>query len=154
VISAGLTSGTYQISSSSNPFAITFSNLPLKLVNQGKANELYTFQFQAQKEVLPSGAITSDGTTTKCFYTDTTFTGYLYTKQAKDYPTASSGNGDPAFQPWPYSVRAEQVAGSGADSPTCYTFTNGNLGARVQGNLTVSDPQMLCDCIYRNYSPT
>lgn len=154
VISAGSTSGTYQISSSSNPFAITFSNRPLKLMNQGKADELYTFQFQTQKEVLPSGSITDDGTTAKCVYSDTTFTGYLYTKQAKDYPTAATGNGNPAFQPWPFAIRAEQIAGAGDDSPTCYRYQNGNQGARIQGNFTVSDTQMLCDCIYRNWSPT
>ncbi|KAE9978922.1 hypothetical protein BLS_000197 [Venturia inaequalis] len=153
VISAGSTPGTYQISSSSNPFAITFSNRPLKLMNQGKADELYTFQFQTQKEVIPSGSITDDGTTAKCVYYDTTFTGYLYTKQAKEYPTTATGDGSPAFQPWPFAIRAEQIAGAGDDSPTCYSYKNGIQGDKIQGNFTVSDTQMLCDCIYRNWSP-
>ncbi|TLD38460.1 hypothetical protein E2P81_ATG01003 [Venturia nashicola] len=152
-ISAGSTSGAYQISSSSNPFAITFSNRPLKLMNKGKSDELYTFQFQTQKEVIPSGSITDDGTTANCVYSDTTFTGYLYTKQAKEYPTAVTGDGNPAFQPWPFAIRVEQIAGAGDDSPTCYTYKNGNQGARIQGNFTISDTQMLCDCIYRNWSP-
>ncbi|QDS71177.1 hypothetical protein FKW77_010144 [Venturia effusa] len=154
IISAGSSSGTYQISSSNNPFAITFSNRPLKLMNQGKSDEYYTFQFQTQKEVIPSGAITDDGSTAKCVYSDTTFTGYLYTKRAKEYPTAASGDGNPAFQPWPFAIRAEQIAGAGDDSPTCYTYKNGEQGARIEGRFTISDTQMLCDCIYRNWSPT
>lgn len=106
------------------------------------------------KEVIPTGVITNDGSTAKCFYNDTTFTGYLYTKMAKEYPTSTESNGNPAYQPWPFAARAEQVAASGPDAPNCYVYTNGNLGARVTGNLTVADPQMLCDCNYRNYQPS
>jgi hypothetical protein len=105
------------------------------------------------KEVIPTGVITNDGSTAKCFYNDTTFSGYLYTKMAKDYPASVQDAGNPAYQAWPFAVRAEEDAASGADAPTCYQYTNGNLGARVTGNLTVSDPQMLCNCLYRNYQP-
>jgi len=128
----------------------------MTLVSKGNPDERYTFQLEMDKEVLPSTAITSDGSTAKCFYNDTTFTGYIYTKMAKDYPVANgtaAEEGDPAYQLWPFAVRAEQVAASGVDAPNCYEFTNGNLGARISGNFSVTDPQMLCNCLYRNYQP-
>jgi hypothetical protein len=146
--------GSYSISSIENPFAINFQNVAMKIVDKGGDNERYQFQLQMEKNVVPSSPITSDGSASTCYYNSTTMTGYLYTKRAKDYPSADETSGNATYQSWPYAVRVEQTAAGGEDAPNCYQTTNGILGARV-GNFTAEDATTLCSCLYRNFlTPT
>jgi hypothetical protein len=151
IISAGSKSGTYQISSTNNPFAINFRNSPLTIVDQGQDSERYHFQITMDKVVIPTAALTSDNSASTCFFNSTTFTGYLYTKMAKDYPTSIQTGIDAAYQPWPFAARAEQTAAGGANVPNCYKTNNGNLGDRITQNITSGDPTTLCSCLYKNW---
>ncbi|KAF2839295.1 hypothetical protein M501DRAFT_918928, partial [Patellaria atrata CBS 101060] len=140
---------SYEISSSQNPFSITFNKTPLKLLDQGRDSERYRFQVTMDKVVVPRTAITGDGASTKCFFNGTTFQGYLYTKMAKDYPTSSMFDDDDAYPAWPFAVRAEQVIANGADVPNCYKVENGELGDFVEINGT--ETTGLCSCLYKNW---
>lgn len=141
---------TYSISSEPNPFAIEFANAPMKIVDKGGVNERYHFQVTLDKTVVPSAAISDDGAAATCIYNSTTFTGYMYTKRAKNYPNADTTAANMTYTPWPFAVRAEQTIAGGEDIPNCYRTTDGQLGDQF-GNTTAMDPTTLCSCLYRNY---
>jgi hypothetical protein len=151
IISGGAKSGTYQISSTNNPFAIDFQNSPLTMMDKGLDTERYHFQITMDKEVIPTVALTDDNAASKCFFNSTTFTGYLYTKRAKDYPTAAQTGVNAAYPLWPFAVRAEQTVAGGANVPNCYKTVNGNIGDRITKNVTTGDPTTLCSCLYKNW---
>jgi hypothetical protein len=153
-ITAGSKKDTYQISSTDDPFAIAFEDTPLTLTDKGLSSERYLFQITMDKEVIPTVALTNDNSASACFFNHTTFTGYLYTKLAKDYPTANEqASAKNAYPLWPFAVRAEQTIGGGKDVPNCYKTSNGNIGARITQNITAADPSTLCSCLYKNWSP-
>jgi hypothetical protein len=154
IISAGTKSGTYQISSTNNPFAINFQNSPLTLTDTGLDTEHYQFQIEMNKEVIPTAALTDDNSASACFFNSTTFTGYLYTKMAKTYPTSSQTGVNAAYPLWPFATRAEQTAGGGSNVPNCYKTANGNIGERITQNLIAEDTTTLCSCLYMNWLVT
>jgi len=122
----------------------------MKIVDAGTDDENYQFQFQMAKTVVPTTAITSDNVATTCFFNSTTFTGYLYTKRAKDYPTAAEVAANSTYTAWPFAARVEETAAGGDGVPNCYQTTNGDIGAQV-GNFTAEDASTLCSCLYRNF---
>ena len=152
-IIASPSSGSYEISSTTNPFSISFSNAPLDLLDSGLDTERYRFQVTQTKTVSPSSALTSDNSAAECFYNGTTFQAYLYTKMAKSYPDTSLGeqSGNPSFPVWPFAVRVEQIIGGGQDVPNCYKLDNGVIGERITDGLDPQDQGSLCSCLYKNW---
>ncbi|TKA66875.1 hypothetical protein B0A49_06562 [Cryomyces minteri] len=142
--------GQYQIASTNNPFAVSFTNQSLQLVDQGQSTERYTFKFSMDKQVVPTASITSDNSGTTCFYNQTTFQASLYTKMAKSYPSSSPSANVGSYPLWPYAVRVEQLIRGGTDVPNCYKTMNGGLGARVTTVLQPQDSGQTCGCLYRN----
>ncbi|KAJ9644152.1 hypothetical protein H2199_004020 [Coniosporium tulheliwenetii] len=108
--SSSSASAKYQISSTDNSFAISFSNVPLTLLDKDEPSERYRFGISLDRELTPSGAITDDGAATTCIYRSTSFHAQLYTEMPKDYPE-ESGAGGGSYGPWPYALRIEQVVG-------------------------------------------
>ncbi|KAI9853109.1 MAG: hypothetical protein M1838_001610 [Thelocarpon superellum] len=152
----------FTISSSNNPFALTFNNVPLELLDSGLSTERYRFQVPMDKEVVPSSPITDDNSLATCWFNGTTFQAELFTKMPKQYPppsspssAASAPSGTPAatestaFQNWPYAVEIEQVISGGEDVPECFKLINGNAGDQVMG-LATGGPADLCGCTYKN----
>lgn len=147
---------SYIISSSDNPFALTFTNATLILENAGAKDEAYRFEVPMQKIVVPSLPLTADNAATECYYNHTLFSARLYTKIAKTYPVqagSASGNPDPdpnaIFGEWPYAVEVRQLIDGGNGVPDCYKIVNGVMGAKVAvGGTTVNDA---CECLYMNY---
>jgi hypothetical protein len=138
-------SNNYTISSTLNYFSIVFSNISMTLQDAVMDTEHYFFQTTAQKPVYPSLAISSSNEAAICYYNDTTFQAYLYTKIPKTYPSNStSSNSTDAFTPWPYAVKVEQVAASGSGTPECVDAQGNSLGT-----FSVQSGQ-LCDCLYLN----
>ncbi|KAI7485994.1 hypothetical protein KC357_g2804 [Hortaea werneckii] len=143
------------ISSTNNPFSVTFTNESLTYVNeQGNSTSArLTFSFQMHKSVIPSASITSNNAATQCYFNSTTFVGTLYLNARSSYP-ASNGEGNDgggAYTRWPYAVEIQQSSAAGQDVPTCYETFNGQLGNEV---LTLGDAQpdtSRCLCTYRNY---
>jgi hypothetical protein len=140
-------SPNYTVSSTQNYFSIVFSNATMSLMNAGTDQEHYFFQINMQKPTKPATALTSSNVASTCYFNQTTFHAYLYTKMEKTYPSNSttSTNTTEAFTPWPYAAKIEQVTGAAAGTPTCVD-SSGN----VLGNFSVSDGTQLCDCLYLN----
>lgn len=110
--------------------------------------EHYSFEITTQKPVKPNVALTSSNTAATCWYNQTKFRGLLYTKMARSYPsngTVSINGSDQAFGPWPYAVRVEQVAASGAGTPTCLDASGNSLG-----DFSVATEAEFCNCLYLN----
>ncbi|KAL1630505.1 hypothetical protein SLS56_004779 [Neofusicoccum ribis] len=138
--------GDYKISSTDNPLSLEFDEVDLPLYSEGQDSERYHFQFTMDKKVVPQTSITDDGSSAVCYFNSTTFTGYLYTKMEKDYPTD-----DDSSNAWPYAVRAEQTIGGGDDVPNCYKTVNGRITEQITSNITAMGASTLCSCMYRNY---
>lgn len=148
IITTGSNAGTYQISSTTNPFSLQFENVPLTLKDQGNETQHYWFQVTVDKSVTPLHAITSDNSQSVCYFNGTSFTGYLYTNITNDYPPAGQSTGG-TYPSWPYAVRAEQTMSGGDGVPSCYETDNGNIGQEIPMNSTTFGD--LCDCLYINY---
>lgn len=138
--------GEYKIQSGDNPLALDFDDVDLTLVSKGQDSERYHFQFTMDKTVIPSTSITDDDSSAVCYFNSTTFTGYLYTKMEKDYPTD-----DESTSAWPYAVRAEQSIGGGEDVPTCYKTVDGQATKQITDGIEAGGASTLCSCLYRNY---
>jgi hypothetical protein len=99
-----------------------------------------------QKPTRPSVPLTDQNLAATCYFNQTSFAGYLYTKMAKTFPAGanSTGTGQP-FEQWPYAVRVEQISGGGAGTPTC-------LGPQGQslGSFSAVDTSQICECLYLN----
>jgi hypothetical protein len=147
IISPVPNSPNYTISSTDNPFSLMFANATLALMNAGQDDEHYFFQLMMSKPTKPTVPLTSSNLASTCYFNQTTFHAYLYTKMPKSYPNNGANTTDTqvAFTPWPYMAKVEQVAASGAGTPTCLD-PSGN----VMGDFSVSDPTQLCDCLYLN----
>lgn len=142
----------FVISSSNNPFALTFSNATLNMVDAGLSSEAYTFQVPMDKQVIPTTALTDDNSASICDYNGTTFSATLYTKMASTYPSSSSASNSSSgapFRPWPHAVSVQQVIGGGVSVPSCYKTVNGNRGDRIP--LDTEPAQSNCRCAYQNF---
>ncbi|KAL1647766.1 hypothetical protein SLS58_002567 [Diplodia intermedia] len=138
--------GNYKISSTDNELSVDFEDVDLVLYSEGQDSERYHFQFTMDKEVVPTTSITDDDSSTVCYFNSTIFTGYLYTKMEKDYPTD-----DTSDNAWPFAVRAEQSIGGGEDVPNCYKTVDGRITKQITDGLDAMGASTLCSCLYRNY---
>ena len=144
------------ISSSDNPFAITFSNVSLDLVDAGRPSERYTFSLPIDKYVPPAAPITSDNTPAACWFNATRFEGSLYTRrqtnasasESAPAPTPTATNG---WQPWPGAVNVTQSIAGGENVPNCYQLVNGVMGAPVTQGLEPKPAADVCECGWRNF---
>lgn len=151
----------FSISSSANPFAITFTNASLKLVDQNLITERYTFSAAADKVV-----VASDAANVRCYYNGTTLNASMYTRLQQVYPDrsysstvssaapASTGGAYSGGQQlWPYAVELNQTIGGGAGVPDCYRFENGNPVERLTQGLKSEASDDVCSCIYKTFNP-
>lgn len=104
--------GAYKVSSTDNPFGISFKNADLALLDAGKDTERYRFQIAQTKTVAPRSNITEDNAAASCDFDNTNLQAYLYTKMAKSWPDEEKGDpsGEPSFQTWPYGTFPHQYA--------------------------------------------
>ncbi|KAF2093520.1 hypothetical protein NA57DRAFT_69233 [Rhizodiscina lignyota] len=153
-ITAGSSPDTYKISSTDDPFSVSFSNVDLNIVDKGQASEHYMFQLTYDKQVQPSASLTDDDATTTCFYNATTFQSYLYTQMAKDYPSSGIKDANASYTEWPFAMRVEEVAGGGDNVPNCYKTNNNVVGDQIDSDsLKPQAGGELCDCLYLNWFP-
>ena len=145
-----------QISSTEDPFGITFNNKPLTFISpSGNSSAArLTFTFSMTKVVVPSQPITTSNSNSKCFFNETTFTGTLYLSAPKDYPDGNQQGSNlmGSFAQWPYAVEITQTANGGADVPNCYETTDGQLGQQIFNPALQPMPSTdQCSCDYRNF---
>ncbi|KAF2112164.1 hypothetical protein BDV96DRAFT_649524 [Lophiotrema nucula] len=144
-------SGNYQISSTTNPFSISFNHTDLELLDEGKDTERYWFQMTATKTVSPSSSLTDDNAAAECEFEGTSLQASLYTKMAKGYPEFST-DANPSYTTWPFAVRVEQTVGGGPSIPSCYKVnSDGGQGDAIDDGFKAQDAGNLCSCLYRNY---
>ena len=149
------------ISSSANPFAITFTNASLNLVDQSLITERYTFSAAVDKMVIPS-----DAANVHCYYNGTTLNASMYTTLQqvhpdRSYPStvssaapASTGDAYSGGQKlWPYAIELNQTIGGGAGVPDCYRFENGNAVERLTQGIKSEASDDICSCIYKTFNP-
>lgn len=152
ITSTDRSNANFLISSTDNPFALSFANASLTLVDSGSSSEAYTFTVPTlQKVVIPTEALTPDGMTDTCYFNNTVFTAKLYTKMPKTYPaagTGASGIKEVDGQGWPYAMSAQQTISAGTGVPDCYKSVDGADGDHV-GLAALGSGQ--CACAYQNY---
>lgn len=143
------------ISSTNNPFSISFTNQTLRYISASgnDSSPRYTFSFQMHKAVIPSSSILSSGAAAECFYNQTTFTGTLYLNASRSYPNGdlADSTGVGGYQQWPYAVEVRQRQSGGTSVPDCYEYVNGRVGDRVLNGLDTQPLSRECICDYRNY---
>lgn len=144
-----VTQYAYAISSSSNPFAPSFTNVSLSLLDANQPTERLGFSFIHPK--LVSSQIGSR--VLKCWFNTTVLSATIWTRRRASYPanitsatlplppsssTSSSpsptaGTGKPTtpkdlWPAWPFAVQVEEAQGASDEVPDCF---DGATGQRV-----------------------
>jgi hypothetical protein len=159
IITADNSNSNFTLGTSENPFAPTFSNVPLTLQNPNAPDEHYAFSLNLFKKVVPDATITNDGSNANCYYNNTIFSGVLYTKKPPQTTTLSNGNNTGSmnsnnsdWKPWPYAVNVTQSISGGQNVPNCYEFgNNGADGPRVTNGLEPQPANQICECKWMNF---
>lgn len=141
------------ISSKNDPFGIVFGAKPLTYhaSSSNSSSPRYTFSFTLPKKVIPSSAITSDGSQAECFFNQTIFTGNIYLSASRNYPSDSSKDSTSigGYTQWPHAVEVTQMASGGTNVPNCYETGTG--APITDAGLTPQAGNFECSCDYRNY---
>jgi hypothetical protein len=158
--SAGGIPANLTLSSTNNPFALTFTNQSLTYHHSsddddGNASSppMLTFAFTLPKTVVPTSAIASDNSATQCFFNNTVLSGRIYLAAASSSKGLST---EPAMgvdspEQWPYSVEVLQSSVGGEGTPDCYKTVDGGLGERVtEGLEPIITAGEECRCEYSN----
>ncbi|KAI9718830.1 MAG: hypothetical protein M1828_006519 [Chrysothrix sp. TS-e1954] len=146
------------VSSTSNPFYLTFKPSKLTLMDAGTPSERFAFNFSLPRSVIPRGSISADGATTLCYFNDTVISGSLYTRKAADLLASSSSSssslgisGQQTQKQWPAAAYITQSADGGSGVPDCYPASNGMVsGPRITQGLQPVSESRQCMCVYEN----
>lgn len=127
--------------SSSNPFAIPFTNQSLTYVRStsNSSAERFEWTFEMTKPVMPASSVMATGAAAKCSFAETVFLGTLYLSA----PRSAMGEGQTRDDEWPYAVEIRQSKQGDGGPAEC----EGMDGGRV----SVPGASGVCDCVYRNY---
>ncbi|KAF4991808.1 hypothetical protein FGRMN_7578 [Fusarium graminum] len=134
---------SYNISSTENPFAPSFTNLTLNLLDKDTSKERLQFSFSMDKTVVPDGNLTSSNRAAKCTFDDTLIEATLWTKTSRD----GDGFGNDKFADWPGVVEIVQRKTFVGSSPTCVDSQGAAIGDVKAGSGA-------CECRYANYETT
>jgi hypothetical protein len=147
IISSSSESPTkHTISSTLNYFSIVFANATLSLQNRGQADEHYFFQTMLEKSTKPTIAFGNQNLASTCYFNQTIFQGFLYTKVNATYGKQMNGpNASSPYPLWPYAVKVEQFANAAANNPACLGPSGESLG-----DFSVADGSQKCECVYSN----
>jgi hypothetical protein len=140
----------YSIASSSNPFALPFSDAQFTLSNKGSPDEHWSFITVLEKVVYPDAVITSNGNAARCYYNDSMISAKLYTKRQKMLPGNEVVSADEKVKgSWPGAVEIWQTS---SQPPVCFEVVGGQDRARVlvEGAVTEAD----CKCEYADFQET
>lgn len=146
----------YTLSTSQNPFAPLFSNIPLILTAEGTPDEHYAFTVEQQKMVVVS-SLAADGENGVCYYNNTAFSGQLYTQKPLQNVTADKNSSMAQMQsgdwmPWPYALNLTQSVAGGDRVPDCYEKTDSTQNGPPITTATQPQPTTAeCLCEWMNY---
>ncbi|KAJ9131988.1 hypothetical protein NKR23_g11487 [Pleurostoma richardsiae] len=148
-----VSSYAYTISSSANPFAPSFSNVSLTLLDGNQATERLVFSVPAAKAVVPAGSLPGAGDrAATCWFNSTVLSATLWTRARASYPPGVAAVPDPVnasatFQPWPYAAEIRQVAAAGPGVPDCRDGDGAEVGDSFAEAAGAGD----CGCWYANH---
>ena len=145
------------ISSSTNPFSISFANVTLKLEDKGTGSERYSFSTPLDKFVVPDASLTDDNGEASCWFNRTEFTANLYTRKPAAGATSLGSKTDAEqlssqWTEWPHAIEVNQTIRGGQDVPNCYEPSNGDSRSRISTGLPVQPTNSLCECAWRNFA--
>ncbi|RFU74938.1 tat pathway signal sequence [Trichoderma arundinaceum] len=129
----------YAVSSSNDPIASSFENVPLALFDAGEEDERFTFSFKLNITAEPP--ITASNRAAKCTYTDTTLHATIWTRRGRQRPY-SAVHGRSSFVNWPGLVEIAETKNATLGVPDCVD-SQGNTIADVQAGMGI------CECVYR-----
>ncbi|OQO11916.1 hypothetical protein B0A48_03643 [Cryoendolithus antarcticus] len=143
------------ISSTNNPFALSFTDVSLSYVAPAgnESSPRYTFSFSLPKTVVPSPSISSDNTASQCFFNNTVLSGALYLHVNRSFfgGDQATSNAPGSDTNWPYAVEISQTSMGGQGVPDCYETVNGQTGKPIVSGLDSQPTSEECICQYRNY---
>ncbi|KPM43333.1 hypothetical protein AK830_g3172 [Neonectria ditissima] len=143
-IIASSSSSNYTISATDNPFAPSFANRSLAVVDAGKPTERLRFSFTAPKTVAPSEQLTPDNRAVQCVFDATRFEATLWTRRRGNHTVVDPEPGRAKFADWPADAEVVQSKAAARGQPRCED-SNGN---RVSG---VKSGSGTCECRYSNF---
>ncbi|KAH8899435.1 hypothetical protein GQ53DRAFT_310455 [Thozetella sp. PMI_491] len=148
---------SYVIASSDNPFAPSFTNVSLELVDQNQGTERFSFNFTTAKAVVPSTPLPGSAGAVSCWFNSTLVTATLWTHERATYPANITSlpeprNASTSFAPWPYRVELKQVQEPGPGVPDCRDGAGQPVGDFHIEPAAAGDES--CQCIYANYGLT
>ncbi|KAH7153160.1 hypothetical protein EDB81DRAFT_447944 [Dactylonectria macrodidyma] len=135
-------SSAYTISSTENPFAPSFTNRSLAVLDAGKPTERLRFFYSMSKEVVPSENLTSNNRAATCTFDETRFEATLWTRR-RGNDTVDPASDDIKFGAWPGDAEIVQSK-SGTLGPLKCEDSNGNRIGNVQAKPGT------CECRYSN----
>jgi hypothetical protein len=155
--SAGGIPANLTLSSTNNPFALTFTNQSLTYhsSDDNASPPMLTFAFTLPKTVVPTSAIASDNAAAQCFFNSTVLSGriYLAAPSPSQSPSADPAANAGSPEQWPYIVEVLQSSAGGEGTPDCYKTVDGRLGERVTEGLepTAEAESGECMCEYSSF---
>lgn len=147
------TNSTLMISSSSNPFSLSFSNVPLTLHDANTATERYAFSINLIKQVSPTVALTSNNAADTCYYNSSMLTATMYTQMPATLSVSHSTTAATGYLAWTGAVLVEQWSSGGASVPDCYQVSNGSVvgsSINAEAGLVAQPVTDICSCVYEN----
>ncbi|KAL7939166.1 hypothetical protein V8C35DRAFT_275021 [Trichoderma chlorosporum] len=134
------TNSGYVVSSSNDPIASSFSNIPSTLLDGGEEDERLSFSFKLDAVFEPP--VTATNRAAKCTYTDTTVQATLWTRRGTQQPYGATqkrtGDGD-----WTGLVEIAEMKNATLGVPECVD-SQGDVIADVQAEMGT------CECVYRS----
>ncbi|KAK3942163.1 hypothetical protein QBC46DRAFT_448055 [Diplogelasinospora grovesii] len=155
-----VTTYLYAISSSANPFAPTFTNVSLTLIDGNQYTERFAFNFtMAPKAVELSAQVGNDkNAKVTCWFNSTVMSATIWTRMRASYPAnitevAAPVNATNVFAPWPFAVEIKQVQDASNGVPDCRDAAGRPVGGDLRPNATTQaqgGTVTTCSCSYSN----
>lgn len=142
----------YVISTSTNPFVLSFTNISLSLLDANTNDERYHFSLPFDQFTVPSSDIRGGNLRAGCYFNQTAIEGNLYTR--KPFQNTSPNlkrRASNEWEEWPFAVNVTQSIRGGQDVPNCYELNNADLGARITNGLEQQPSDAVCECGWKNF---
>lgn len=145
------------ISSSDNPFAPSFPNITLQVLDPGHPQERFTFNLTLEKYVAASAPLEpTSNEAAFCWFNQTVMSVTIWTRKTAEYPGGIGDlellreePGSNSFAPWPFAVEVKQVQGGEDGPPDCRTMGGRAVGGDLGSGRTGGEGT--CRCEYRNF---
>ncbi|KAJ6779334.1 hypothetical protein PWT90_08390 [Aphanocladium album] len=136
--------GSYFVTGADNPFAPSFANLPLTMLDADQPTERLTFAFSMNKTVTPADAGAPANRVANCTYPDTVFQATIWTRRRGGALLQPPSHPSP-YSPWPGDFEVMQYKNSTIGDPIC-------LDKQGKGIADIQAAGSSCLCRYNSAS--